>query len=107
MGLNHYDDMKCAPLSDLLRQTNINTKNQLMNFSDYIWQYCSDTVISTGAYTIFYRGCTIDHGTHVPGPFSQSSAESDYNAACTSGMALANFKMSIHELLNKDPDIVP
>ena len=29
-----------------------------------------------------------------------------YNAACTVGMALAHFWMLIHELLNKDPDIV-
>ena len=40
-------------------------------------------------------------------PVAQSSAESEYNAACTAGMALANFRMFIHELLNKDPDIVP
>ena len=48
-----------------------------------------------------------DHGTHVPGPVAQSSAESDYNAACTAGMYLAHFRMLIHELLNKDPDIIP
>ena len=56
---------------------------------------------------IFYHGGTIDHGKHVPGPVAQSSAESEYNEACTSGMALAHFKMFINELLNKDPDIVP
>ena len=56
---------------------------------------------------IFYQGVPIDHGTYVPGPVSQSSAESEYNAACTTGMALANFRMSIHELINKDPDMVP
>ena len=33
--------------------------------------------------------------------------ESEYNAACTAGMALANFRMLIHELLNEDPDMVP
>ena len=38
---------------------------------------------------------------------AQSSAESEYNAACTVGMALAHLSMLIHELLNKDPDIVP
>ena len=31
---------------------------------------------------------------------------SEYNAACTPGMDLAHFRMLIHELLNKDPDIV-
>ena len=49
----------------------------------------------------------IDHVTHVPGPVSQSSAEIEYNEACTAGMALAHFRMLIHEFLNKDPDIVP
>ena len=38
---------------------------------------------------------------------SKSSAESEYNAAYAAGMALAHFRMLIHELLNKDPDIVP
>ena len=55
---------------------------------------------------IFYQGGPIDHGTHVPGPFAQSRAESEYNAACTAGMALAHFRMLIYELLNKDPEIV-
>ena len=78
-----------------------------MDFSDYSWQDCPDTGRSTGAYIIFYQGGPIDHGTHVPGPVDQSSAESEYNEACTSGMALENFRMLIHEFLNKDPDIVP
>ena len=49
----------------------------------------------------------IDHGTHVSGPVSQSSAEIEYNAACTEGMDLSHLRMSVHELSNKDPDIVP
>ena len=36
-----------------------------------------------------------------------SSAESEYNAACTAGMALAHFRMLINELLNEDPYMVP
>ena len=78
-----------------------------MAFSDSSWQDCPDTVRSTGAYIIFYQGGKIDHGTHAPVPVAQSSAESEYNAACTEGMALAHFRMLIHEFLNKDPDIVP
>ena len=35
----------------------------------------------------FYQGVPIDHGTHVLGPVPQSSAEREYNAACTAGMA--------------------
>ena len=65
------------------------------------WQYCPDTGRSTGAYIIFYQGGPIDHGTHVPGPVAQYSAESEYNAACIAGMALAHFKMLINELLTR------
>ena len=78
-----------------------------MDFSGFSWQDCPYTGKSTGAHIIFYQGEPIDHKTHVPGPVAQSSAESEYNAACTAGMALAHFSMLIHELLNKDPDIVP
>ena len=75
-----------------------------MAFSDSRWQDCPDIGRSTGAYNIFYQGGPIDHGTHVPGPVAQSSAESEYNAACTAGMALESFRMLIHELLNENPD---
>ena len=78
-----------------------------MYFSDSIWQDFPDTGRSTGAYIIFYQGGPIDHGTHVPVPVAQSNAESDYNAACTAGMALAHFRMLIYDFLNEDPDIVP
>ena len=78
-----------------------------MAFSGSSWQYCPDTGRSTRAYIIFYQGEPIDHGTFVPGPVSQSSAESEYNSACTAGMALAHFSMLVHELLNEDPDMVP
>ena len=74
-----------------------------MDFYDSSWHYCPDTGGSTGAYMIFYQGGPIEHGTHVPGPVAQSSAESEYNAACNAGMALAHFIMLIHELLKKDP----
>ena len=78
-----------------------------MDFSDSSWQDCPDTGRSTAAYIIFYQGGPIDHVTHVPGPVAQSSAESGYNAAYTTGMARAHLSMLIHELLNKDPKIVP
>ena len=44
---------------------------------------------------------------NTPGPVAKSSVETEYNAACTAGMALAYFRMVIHKLLNKDPYIVP
>ena len=73
MVLKYYVDMNDAPVTDLLRQANIKTKNRLMGFYDSIWQDCPDTGISTGSYIIFYQGGTIDHGTYVPGPVALSS----------------------------------
>ena len=78
-----------------------------MAFSDSIWKDCPDTGRITGEYIIFYQGGPIDHGTHIPGPVPQSSAESEYNAACPAEIDLAHFRMLINEFLNKDPDIVP
>ena len=88
--------MNDSPVTDLLRKATIKTENQLMDFSDSSWQDCPETGRITEAYIIFYQGGKIDHGTHVPWPVSQSSAESEYNAACNSGMALAHFRMLIH-----------
>ena len=75
MGLKLYADLNDAPVTDILRQANIKTKNPLMAFSDSSWKDCPNTGRSTGAYIIFYQGGTIDHGTHVPVPVAQSSAE--------------------------------
>ena len=75
MGLKYYADLNDVPVTDLLRQANIKTKNHLMDFSDSSWQDFPDTGRSTGAYIIFYQGGPIDHGTNVPGPVAQSSAE--------------------------------
>ena len=73
-GLKYYADLNDAPVTDLLRQANIKTKNHLMAFSDSSWKDCLDTGRSTVAYIIFCQGGTIDHGTHVPGLVAQSSA---------------------------------
>ena len=106
MGLKYYAALNNATVTDLLRQANIKTNNHLMEFSDSSWQDCPDTGRITGAYIILYQGGPIYHNTHVPGPVAKSSAESEYNAACTAGMALAHFIMLVHELLNEDPDMV-
>ena len=63
--------------------------------------------MSTGAYIVFCLGGPIDNCTHVPGPVDQSSAESEYNIACTSVMALAKSRMINNELMNKDSYAVP
>ena len=54
-----------------------------------------------------YKGGTIYHFTHVPGPVAQSSAEIDYNVASTAVISLAHFRMINNELLNKDTCVVP
>ena len=69
-----------------------------MDFYDSSWQDFADTGRSTVEYIIFYQVGPIDHGTTVTGPVAQYSAESEYNAACTSGMVLAHFRMLVHEL---------
>ena len=81
LGLKYYAYLNDAPVTDLLRQANIKTKNHFMDFSDSSWQDFPDTGRITGAYIIFYQGGPIDHGTHVPGPVAQSSAESEYNSS--------------------------
>ena len=81
LGLKYYADLNDVPVTDILIQANINTKNHLMAFSDPIWQDCPDTGRSTGAYIILYQGGPVDHGTHVPGPVAQSSEGSEYNAS--------------------------
>ena len=53
LGLNYYADINDAPVSELLRQSSINTKNKLRAFSDSIWKDCPDTGRITGAYIIF------------------------------------------------------
>ena len=107
MGLKYYSEMNDSPLSEMLRQGSIKTKNQLIGFSDYIWQYCPGTDISTRDYIILYQSVPIDHGKHIPVPVPQSGAESSYNAAFNTGTNLEHFRMLVCELLNKDPDIVP
>ena len=89
-----------------MRNASINTENHLIVFFDYRRQDCIYTGIITGAYSVFYQGGPIYHCTHVTVPVAQSIAEGDYNAACTSGMSLAHFRMLNNELLNKDSDVV-
>ena len=88
-----------------MRKSIIKTENQLMMFSNSIWPDCLYTDISTGGF--FYQGGSIDHYTHVPGPVDQSSAESEYNAACTAIMSLAHFRTINSKFLKNYPDLVP
>ena len=67
--------MDDAPLSAILIQVSIKTKNQLMMFSDSRQKDYTDTDISTGSYIVFYQGGPIDTCTHVSDSLSQSSAD--------------------------------
>ena len=40
LGLKCYADLNDSPVTDLLRQANIKTKNHLVDFADSSWQYC-------------------------------------------------------------------
>ena len=77
-----------------------------MVFSDSRWHYCSNTGISTGLYIYICQGGLIDHCKHVTCTFSQYGSDSDYNASCTTVMALSNFRILNIELLNKDLYVV-
>ena len=43
LGLNYDYDINDAPVYYMLIQSSIKTENQLMDFSDSSWQYCTDT----------------------------------------------------------------
>ena len=75
LGLKDYADLNYAPVSDLLRQASIKTKNNLMDLFGYSWQDFPETGRITRANMIYYHDGTIDHATHVPGPVAKSSAE--------------------------------
>ena len=49
LSLKYYADLNDAPVTDILRQANIKTKNHLMPLSDSSLQDCSDTGRSTEA----------------------------------------------------------
>ena len=51
--LKYYDDMNDAPVSDLSRQASINSKNQLMDFSDYSWKYFQ-TLTEVQEHTLYF-----------------------------------------------------
>ena len=106
-GLIYYDKKEDAPLYDLLIQASIQSKNQVVVFSDLIWQDWSDTGRSTVLYIVFFQGGPNYHCTHFSSPISQWSAESDHNAAWTSVMDLAHFIMLNNEVKNKDTYVVP
>ena len=78
-----------------------------MVFYYSLWKDWPDTGRSTGSYIVFYQCGPIENCTHVTFSVAQSSAESEFNIACTSGMALANFRILNNELSKKDPYVVP
>ena len=107
LGLIYYSKIEDATLSDILIQASIKTYNQLMAFYGSIWKEYTYTRRSTGSYIVFYQGGLIDYCTHVTCPVAQSSSESEYNEACTAGMALPHFRMIDNKFMNKDTYVVP
>ena len=55
LGLIYYAKIQDAPLSYLFVKAVINNENQLMVFSDSVWQDYLDTIISTEAYILFIK----------------------------------------------------
>ena len=49
LGLKYYANINDTPVSDLLGQASIKTENQLMDFSNFSWQYCPGIGRITGA----------------------------------------------------------
>ena len=76
LGLIYYSNIENAHISDILRQTYVNTENQLVVIYDSICQYCPDIGRSTESYILFCHGIPIDNYTHVTVPVSQPSAKS-------------------------------
>ena len=84
-----HDFRKCVTgifslVAALVFLKSIKSENQFILFLSYSCKDCPDTGRSTGYYIVFNLGGPIDHCTHVPGPVSYSSAEIEYNEACTS-----------------------
>ena len=55
---------------------------------------------------MFYQVVPMDHFTYVSGRVAQPSAESEYNAACTTWMTSAHLWILNNEFMNKDPDVI-
>ena len=104
VGLKYYHDMRDAPVTELLRQAELEVENSMVVFSDSSWQDCPDTGRSTGCFLTLYQGGVVDHHTHMPVPVALSSAEAEYNYACVAGMSAAHHRMLYNRLRLRDPD---
>ena len=101
--LKYYVDMNDVPVSDLLRQASIKTDNHLIDFLilvDKVVQTLEEvqkqslSFIKVGQLTMAHM-------------FQDQLLNQVQKVKFTAGMALAHFRMLIHEMLNKDPYIVP
>jgi hypothetical protein len=107
LGLKYYFNFEDSPLHDILHHHKIDCRRFLATFSDSSWQDCPDTGRSTACYTVTYMGGVIDHTTHMPAIVALSSAEAEYNGACTASMATDHHRMMLNELEKLDPDANP
>jgi hypothetical protein len=111
LGLKYYSDLARAPLQRILTESRVEATRNLVTFSDSSWQDCPDTGRSTACYTVTYMGGVIDHSTHVPGIVALSSAEAEYNGACTACMSTDHHRMLLNELdrieVDSNPSPIP
>ena len=98
--MKYYVDMNDAQVSDLLRQASIKTDNHLMDFLIIVGNIVQ-TLAEVQENTLYFINAGQLTMSHM---FQDQFLK--YNVACTTGMALAHFRMLIHNFFNKDPYIV-
>ena len=103
-GITYYSNMAEAPITRILNGNNISQDYPVVIFCDSSWQDCPDTGRSTGCYHIYFQGGIVDHGTFVPSPVAQSSAEAEYNTAAVATMSTSHVRMTVNEFLGYEAD---
>ena len=98
-GLKYYSNICDSPVDMICLEHNIN-HTEITGFSDASYMDCPDTRRSTIGYKIFYRGGLIEWSSSLPIPIANSSAESEYMAACSACMSMTHLSMLIYDLDN-------
>jgi hypothetical protein len=93
-----------SPVQALLTESQLVGACPLIAYSDSSWQDCPDTGRSTGGMLILCQGGLVEAASFVPDPVAMSSAESEYNAACTACIGIAHLRMLVQELPGNPPD---
>ena len=91
-AIKYYANEEESPVYKICRTHNIEPTD-ITAFSDASWQDCKDTRRSTIGNKIFYYVGLIEWKSNMPTPVAQSSAESEYMAACSACMAMSHLSM--------------